>query len=91
MGYRTRQLSVSTVPLVVLATKGFKGGRAKLVNGSVDVFIGGDDLTAANTATKGLKIAASGTLDLAIDPDETVYVVCATATGPSTLTIAGTS
>lgn len=91
MAFGTRQVSVTNGGKVaVLSAKGFAGARAKLVNGSVDIFIGGDDLTAANTATKGSKIAASASQDIVIDKNETVYAVCATGTGPSTLTIVGT-
>lgn len=92
MSFGTRQIVVSNAsPVAVLTAGAFGGARAKLVNGSVDIFIGGADLTAANTATKGYKIAASASLDVLIDHGETVFAVCASATGPSTLTVVGTA
>lgn len=90
MAFKTRQVAISNAgPTAILTAQGFKGARAKLINGTVDIYIGGDDLTAANTATKGSKVAASASLDIIIDPNETVYAVCATGAGPSTLTIVG--
>lgn len=92
MTFGVRQISVTTTPQVCLGkVGGFKSARAKLSNtGATDVFVGGSDLTSANTATKGQKIVAtSGVLDLVVDQGEAVYVC--TATGTSTLLVAGTA
>lgn len=87
MTFGAKQIAVTTTPQVVMAGSSFKGRHARLTAGSSDVFIGGSDLTNANTATNGMKIAANGTYDLALDPGDTAYVVC--ATGTSTLTVVG--
>lgn len=87
MTYGVRQVAVSTTPVVVLAASSFHGVKANLKNAATAVFIGGPDLTSANTATKGQQIAASGTYDLELGAGEKAYVV--TASGTSTVTVAG--
>jgi hypothetical protein len=91
-GFGVRQIAVTNQPQVCLGlANSFASRRARLANiGATDVFIGGPDLTNANTATKGEKIAAtSGTLDIVIDPGEVVYVC--TASGTSTLVVRGST
>jgi hypothetical protein len=87
MTFGARQIAVTTTPQVALKAGSFGNAKARLTAGVADVFIGGSDLTSANTATKGLKIAATTVYDLDLSHDDVAYVVC--ATGTSTLMVVG--
>lgn len=87
MTFGARQIAVSTTPQVAMKAGSFGSVKARLTAGSSDVFIGGSDLTSANTATKGLKIAATTTYDLELAHDDVAFVVA--ASGTSTLTVVG--
>lgn len=91
MAFRAVTVAVSATPAIAVNVEYSEdGARALLLNtGAAVVYIGGDDLTAGNTATKGYPIAVAGSVSLHVAYGEQVYAVVPSGTSSLAVAMSG--